>query len=160
MFTILMGNIISPLYGSLKSFYFSPGHIHCSSLLDSRGFWASFPLPSPFRVWLYAIHFLLTSHGLNITHPYLRGFTCWSSGVHMPHVIWLSKLISDDQCLCPLTEPTRTNPSRYEISAWVPSWLHVKSLTFETHIDKKVSICNLKGKALLSKTTVINLAFG
>lgn len=38
--------------------------------------------------------------------------TCWSSGVQIPQVIWLSKLISEDQCLCPLTEPTRTKPSR------------------------------------------------
>lgn len=80
-----------------------------------------------------------------------RGVTCWSSGVHMPQVIWLSKLISDDQCLCPLTEPTRTNPSRYEISACVPSWLHVKSLTFGTHRQKELA-CNLKGKALSTKT--------
>lgn len=56
--------------------------------------------------------------------------TCWSSGVQMPHVIWLSRLISEDQCLCPLTEPTSTKPSRYAISAWVPSCDQVKSLTW------------------------------
>lgn len=38
--------------------------------------------------------------------------TCWSSGVQIPQVMWLSRLISEDQCLCPLTEPTRTKPSR------------------------------------------------
>lgn len=58
-------------------------------------------------------------------------FTCWSSGVQMPHVIWLSRLISEDQCLCPLTEPTSTKPSRYAMSAWVPSCDQVKSLTWK-----------------------------
>lgn len=55
--------------------------------------------------------------------------TCWSSGVQMPQVIWLSRLISEDQCLCPLTEPTSTKPSRYAMRAWVPSCDQVKSLT-------------------------------
>ena len=55
--------------------------------------------------------------------------TCWSSGVQIPQVIWLSRLISEDQWRCPLTEPTNTKPSRYAISAWVPSWDQVKSLT-------------------------------
>ena len=58
-------------------------------------------------------------------------WTCWSSGVQMPHVIWLSRLISEDQCLCPLTEPTSTKPSRYAMSAWVPSCDQVKSLTWK-----------------------------
>lgn len=49
----------------------------------------------------------------------------------MPHVIWLSRLISEDQCLCPLTEPTNTKPSLYAMSAWVPSCDQVKSLTWK-----------------------------
>lgn len=60
--------------------------------------------------------------------------TCWSSGVQMPQVIWLSRLISEDQCLCPLTEPTNTKPSRYAMRAWVPSCDHVKSLTWREEI--------------------------
>lgn len=60
---------------------------------------------------------------------WMMNVTCWSSGVQIPQVIWLSRLISEDQCLCPLTDPTRTKPSRYEMRAWVPSWDQVKSLT-------------------------------
>ena len=52
----------------------------------------------------------------------------------MPQVIWLSRLISDDQCLWPLTEPTRTKPSRYEMRACVPSCDQVKSLTWRKRL--------------------------
>lgn len=101
-----------PVYAALKRFVF-PSTRTCSvfSLRLFKNLWSQLLLPHPPSPCLELNAFPLSSQLWHYTSR-SRGFTCWSSGVHMPHVIWLSKLISDDQCLCPLTEPTRTNPSR------------------------------------------------
>lgn len=164
MFNMLVGNIISTIYGSFQIFVSI--FTWTLSLLFSpwwffKRIWSQLPYPHCFFPGITLNSCLLSSRRFNSTHPHSRGITCWSSGVHMPHVIWLSKLISDDQCLCPLTEPTRTNPSRYEMSAWVPSWLQVKSLTFEKHTNRSGQCVILKEKHFYQRLDIIiNLAFG
>lgn len=168
MFNILMGNKISPIYGSLKVFvliFYLDIFIvlqFCDSL---RGFWAGFPLPHLFPVWMYTIHFLLSSHGFNITLLSIQGALFIYSLFKRLYLL----VIRSPYATCDLTFqvdlrwPVSLSADRTDqdkpISIWNKCLSPIMAPCEITHLwdthRQKVSICHLKGKALLSKATVI-----